>query len=168
MLEYGNSSINKDMEIFGEYSPELFYKTNTLLYKNIKEVSDKSKQFIFINAWNNYFEGAYLKPDERYGYGSINAFSKSIFNLPFRRSNYNLSNLMSKCLVAVHAHIFYEEIIYEIINKTNNMPVKFDLYITTDEEQKMEFIKNYTDKYSKARNVFITILENKGRDILPF
>lgn len=75
---------------------------------------------------------------------------------------------MNNCLVAIHAHIFYEDIINEITNKTNNIPVKFDLYITTDKEQKMEFIKNFTDKYSKARNVIITVLENKGRDILPF
>jgi hypothetical protein len=33
MLEYDNSSINKDKESFGEYSPELFYKMNKLLIK---------------------------------------------------------------------------------------------------------------------------------------
>jgi lipopolysaccharide biosynthesis protein len=75
---------------------------------------------------------------------------------------------MSNCLVAVHAHIFYEDLINEIINKTNNIPVKFDLYLTTDKEQKMKFIKNYTDIYSKANNAFIKVVENKGRDILPF
>ena len=168
MLEYDKSSINKDKESFGEYSPELFYKMNKLLIQNIKEDCDKSNRFIFINSWNNYFEGAYLEPDERYGYGSINALSKSIFDLPFSSSNYNLSNLKSNCLIAIHAHIFYEDLINEIINKTNNIPVKFDLYLTTDKEKKMEFIKNYTDIYSKANNAFIRIVENKGRDILPF
>ena len=168
MLEYDNSSINKNREKFGEYSPELFYKINKLLIKNIKEDCDKSNRLIFINAWNNYFEGAYLEPDERYGYGSLNALSKSIFDLPFRSWNYNLSNLMNNCLVAIHAHLFYEDIINEIINKTNNMPVKFDLYLTTDKNKKMEFIKNYTNIYSKANNVIISVLENKGRDILPF
>ena len=33
----------------------------------------------------------------------------------------------------------------EIINKTNNIPIKFDLYISTDTKQKMELIKNYGD-----------------------
>ena len=59
-----------------------------------------------INAWNNYFEGTYLEPDEKYGYGSINALSKSLFDLPFKNFNYNISNLIENFLVAVQAHIF--------------------------------------------------------------
>ena len=168
MLEYDNSAITKDKEVYGEYSPELFYKLNKLLIKNLKEFYEESNRIIFINSWNNYFEGTYLEPDERYGYGSLNALSKSLFDLPFRNQNYNLSNLMNNCLVAIHAHIFYEDILYEIINKTNNIPVKFDLYVSTNTQKKMEFIKNSTSIYSKANNVSIKLIENKGRDILPF
>ena len=168
MLEYDNSPINEDKINFGEYTPELFYKLNNLLIKNIREDYEENNRFIFINAWNNYFEGTYLEPDEKYGYGSLNALSKSLFDLPFKNYNYNLSNLMNNCLVAVQAHIFYEDILNEIINKTNNIPVKFDLYISTDTKQKMDFTKNYVDRYSKANDVSIIIIENKGRDVLPF
>ena len=72
------------------------------------------------------------------------------------------------CLVAVQAHIFYEDLINEIVNKTNNIPVKFDLYIINDNSQKIEYIQNYTNIFSKANNLFIQIFENKGSDILPF
>jgi len=168
MLEYDNSAISKDKIIFGEYSPELFYKINKLLIKNIKKYYEKSNRFIFINAWNNYFERTYLEPDRKYGYASINALSKSLFNLPFKNLNYNLSNLMNNCLVAVQAHIFYNDLINEIIYKTNNIPTKFDLYISTDTKQKMKFIQDYTDIHSKANKVYIKIIGNKGRDILPF
>ena len=167
MLEYDNSPITKNSMIYGEYSPELFFKINKLLIKKIKEEKEETNRFIFINAWNNYLEGTYLEPDERYGYGSINALSRALFNLPFINWNYNLSNLMTKCLVVVHAHIFYIDLLNEIINKTNNIPKKFDLYLSTDTIKKMEFIKNYTDIHSKANNVSIKIIENKGRDILP-
>ena len=139
-----------------------------MLIKNIKKNYEKSNRFIFINAWNNYYEGTYLEPDQKYGYGSINALSKSLFNLPFRKTKCNLSNLMNNCLLAVQAHIFYKDLINEIINKTNNIPVKFDLYISTDTKLKMKLIKKYTNIYSKANNVHIKIFENKGRDILPF
>ena len=169
MLEFDNSAIAQDKEIFGEYSPELFYKINKLLFKNIKEDNnEESNRFIFINAWNNYYEGTYLEPDERYGYGAINSLSKSLFNLPFKNQNYKLSTLINNCLVAVHAHIFYKDLLKEIVNKTNNIPIKYDLYISTDTKRKMKLIKNYVDIYSKANNVFIQIFENKGRDILPF
>jgi hypothetical protein len=43
-----------------------------MTYKNHK----KENKFIFIHAWNEWGEGSYLEPDERYGYGSINSFSK--------------------------------------------------------------------------------------------
>jgi len=121
-----------------------------------------------LNAWNNYYEGTYLEPDNKFGYGSINALSKALFNLPFRNSNYNLSNLMNNCLLAVQAHIFYIDLLNEIINKINNIPVKFDLYISTNTRKKVELIKTYTNKYSKANNVYVKFFENKGRDILPF
>ena len=32
----------------------------------------------------------------------------------------------------------------------------------------MEFIKNYSDIYTKANNIIIKIVKNKGRDIAPF
>ena len=75
---------------------------------------------------------------------------------------------MKNCLLAVQAHIFYIDLLNEIINKINNIPVKFDLYISTNTKQKVELIKTYTNKYSKANNVYVKFFENKGRDILPF
>ena len=68
----------------------------------------------------------------------------------------------------MQTHIFYIDLLNEIINKTNNIPIKFDLYISTNTKKKMEFIKNYTNIFSKANNISIKIFENKGRDILPF
>lgn len=131
-LEYDNSAIIQKKQIFDEYSPELFYKINKLLVKNIKKYYNISDRFIFINTWNNYYEGTYLELDERHMYGSINALSKSLFNLPFRNQKYSLSNLMNYCKVAVCAHIFYKDLLNEIIKKTNNISIKFDLYISTD------------------------------------
>ena len=65
-------------------------------------------------------------------------------------------------------HIYYEDLIEEIIDKTNNIPFKYDLYISTTSLMKKEIIEKNVKNYSKCRFYEIKIFENKGRDILPF
>jgi hypothetical protein len=49
MLEYDNSTTNKERTNFREYSPELFYKINKLIIQKIREDYEQSNRFIFIN-----------------------------------------------------------------------------------------------------------------------
>ena len=96
----------------------------------------------YINAWNNYKENSYLEPGEEYGYAYLNYFSKAIFNID-NNVIYDLTNLNDKCKIAVQAHIYYEDLIEDIINKTNNIPVKFDLYITVPFQSMYIFLEDY-------------------------
>ena len=170
LIEWDNSALSyiPEKKIFADYSPELFYIMNKLIVNWTKENYNKNNRFIFINAWNNYYEGTYLEPDSKYGYGSINALSKALFNLTYKNINYNLTNLNNSCKVAIQAHIYYTELLTEIINKTNNMPVMFDLYISTDTEDKKKNIKMYAEKHSRSNKFFINVFENKGKDVVPF
>ena len=127
-----------------------------------------NNKFIFINSWNNWNEGSYLEPDSKYGFANLNSLSKALFNLPLKEKNYYLSKILNVSNIAVHAHIFYEDLIEEIINKTNNIPVKYDLFISTNSLNKSLIIENYTKIYSKCNKLYIRIFENKGRDVLPF
>ena len=153
--------------IFGDYYPEYFYNMNKMILNWSKHFNNETDHLVFINAWNDYKKGAYLEPNPYYGYGSINSLSKALFNLNYTNYIYNLTNLINKNLVAVQVHIYYIDLINEIINKTNNIPVQFDLYITTNSVHKRNYIKKYLNKYSKADNYKIKIIENNGRDILP-
>ena len=165
IIEINNNNSKKN-KLKG-YSPEKFYLLNKIIIDWTNINYDKNNRFIFINSWNNYNEGNYLEPDEKYGYASINSFSKALFNIPYKDKNYNLDYLQNNCIVAIQAHVYYEELINEIINKTNNIPVKFDLFITTMSLQKKNIIEQYVKNYSNANKYEIRIVENKGRDILP-
>ena len=169
MLEpYNISNSNKKETIhFRGYSPEKFFFLNKLIINWTKQYHEKNDYYIFINAWNNMKEGFYLEPDEKYGYASINALSKAIFNLPYEKQTFNISNLEKICKVAVQAHIFYEDLIEEIINKTNNIPITFDLFISTTSFEMKNLIAEYVNNNSKANKFEITVLYNKGRDVLP-
>ena len=65
----------KRATIFRGASPEGFCKwlsklVDTMPQRNLPE------NFIFLNAWNEWSEGAYLEPDERYGYQYLEAVKK--------------------------------------------------------------------------------------------
>ena len=54
-------------------SPELFHKWLDHLCKYTKEVFKPQEQLVFINAWNEWAEGAHLEPDQKFGYGYLQA-----------------------------------------------------------------------------------------------
>lgn len=56
-----------------EISPELYKKWLIDCINWTKENNKKDEQFIFINAWNEWAEGAHLEPDQKYGYAYLQA-----------------------------------------------------------------------------------------------
>ena len=143
--------------------PEKFY----IIFKEYLNLCKSvNNSFILFNAWNNYKENSFLEPIEEFGYTYLNYFSKALFNIN-DEIIYDLSNLNNKCLIAVQMHLFYEDLIDYMVNKTNNIPIKFDLYITIISPGIYNDVKNFIKRYSKANNFEILIVENKGRDILP-
>lgn len=150
------------------YTPEKFYHLNRIIINWTIKHYKETNGIIFINSWNNYKEGNYLEPDEKYGSTNINCFSKALFNIPFKNINYTYLYLNNNYYIAIQVHIYYEDLIEEIIDKTNNIPFKYDLYISTTSLMKKEIIEKNVKNYSKCRFYEIKIFENKGRDILPF
>ena len=68
--------------------------------------------------------------------------------------------------VAAVAHIFYIELAEKMKNLMYNIPLPFDIYIsTTDENKKIALEKIFADfKFGK---VTVKVFENRGRDIAP-
>ena len=151
---------------FKDYSPEKFYILNNIIFKSQKENFSIYKGFIFIDSWNDYLNGNYLEFDEKFGYSSINAFSKSLLNLSYQSNNFTFIN-KDRTLIAIHLHIFYEDLLDRIINRLNLIPFKYDLFISTTSNEKKIYIENYLIN-SNQTNYNIKIFENKGRDIYPF
>ena len=65
---------NKANIIKGE-SSEKFYK---YFSKLIRLSRKQGKEYIYLTAWNEWGEGAYLEPDTRSGYGYLEALKKAI------------------------------------------------------------------------------------------
>ena len=165
ILKIPNNSIENNLN---DYTLEKYYILNNIIIDWTEKNLNKTNGLLFINSWNNYLEGNYLEPDEVYGYASINTFSKALFNIPFKKNRYQFFNFQNKCIIAVQVHIYYEDLMDEVINKTNNIPVKFDLFITIISKKHKLMIEDIIKKYSKANKYEIKLVENKGRDVLPF
>lgn len=52
-------------------TPDNYKQWLTDIIKFTKENYNDDEQFVFINAWNEWAEGAYLEPDRRYGYANL-------------------------------------------------------------------------------------------------
>ena len=151
--------------IFPDYSPEKFYFLNKIIVNSTQAKCNKDNQHILINDFSN------LLTTTSFGYANINYFSKSLFRLPLiwnNNKNLNLQKLEEGVSVLIQAHIYYTELLQEIINKTNNIPVPFDLYITTNNKEKKDFIEIYLKNQTKSNKFEILITKNKGRDVIPF
>ena len=149
--------------IYGDYTLEKFYLFNQGIIKWTQERYNKDNQFIFIDNFN------FLEKDSISGYANINTFSKALYEIPLiDRSKFNLINLQRNALVFVQAHVFYIDLLPDIVTKSNNFPVPFDLYITTNTKEKKNFIEDYLKRNSIANKYEVLFIENKGRDIIPF
>lgn len=133
------------------------------LKANVEEAEkafEMEERFVFINAWNEWGEGTYLEPDEKYGYAAINTTSRAILKRNFWMP------MEIKPVLAVQAHIFHVDLFDEIIEYTNRISEPFDFYITTDSCQKAELIRKNV-KSSKSVHYYITVMDNRGRDVMP-
>ncbi|WP_269931498.1 glycoside hydrolase family 99-like domain-containing protein [Aminobacter sp. HY435] len=66
-----------DGHIFHGATPELFGKWLTYSIECAAKHSE-GQRFVFINAWNEWAEGAYLEPDAKYGYAWLQAIRDSL------------------------------------------------------------------------------------------
>lgn len=86
-VDWDNASrYKKRATIFRGASPEKFKKWLGILIASMSE-RKLPENFIFLNAWNEWSEGAYLEPDERFGYQYLEALSSALSNSNLTKLN---------------------------------------------------------------------------------
>lgn len=68
--------------------------------------------------------------------------------------------------LAVCAHVYYLDMLPELLDRASNIPVPFDLIATTDTETKAKKIRDIAKAYKNIARVEVRLMEqNRGRDI---
>ncbi len=69
--------------------------------------------------------------------------------------------------IAIHLHLYYTDLLTEFISYFSNMPCKFDLYISCQENADIAAIKTVLKELKLAQVVDVRPLKNRGRDLAP-
>lgn len=73
-VDWDNTPRNKHGVMYQGFSIEKFEK---YMGRLVSRAKDERKPMIFINAWNEWGEGAFLEPDEKFGYKKLEAIKKA-------------------------------------------------------------------------------------------
>lgn len=176
MMAWDNAARRKNAWFtYYAFSLKSFYKWVVAIAKDARERFSEEERFVFINAWNEWGEGTYLDPDEKYGYANINTVTKALYNIPLKNDlkivnktdNAEKADNFNK-KIAIQVHMYYLETLNETIQNMNYMPYEFDCYVSTDTSEKKEIIEKKLEQDCKCRKYVVQIFENRGRDVAPF
>lgn len=109
---------------------------------------------VFINAWNEWAEGAVLEPDTRHGYAWLDAVRKSL--------NPTRPAPARPCAVI---HVWYPELLEEIVSALRATGISFRTILTVPGEREEAVRKEVARLGVDAE---LVVSPNRGRDILPF
>lgn len=166
MLSWDNTARrNLSASIFADFSVTRYTQW---LASNIERAAkdparNDSERLIFINAWNEWAEGTHLEPDQKHGYGYLEA-TRSVV------SNYSKT---AECFMrpvvpdtttnrfAIVAHLHYSDTwpeLRDVIAKLNNV----DFYFTVTNVVLAQTIA------ADMPSAIVELVDNRGRDVRPF
>lgn len=142
------------------------------LQETVLRTGSRDERLVFVNAWNEWAEGAHLEPDEKYGFGFLEATRMALCRC-------DLSSPGTKCAidplngspesgagrVAIIIHAFYLDVFQELVEKIKMISGDYKLFVTTPHAHK-EQIQALLAGASFPCHVLG--VENRGRDVLPF
>lgn len=128
----------------------------------------QNERFVFVNAWNEWAEGAHLEPDRKFGYGFLNATRRALrqvseLEIGTRNGLINVNKISRRNDTAVILHVYYQDLFAEISEYLKNIK-GFDLYVSLPQS-----LQGFEDEIWKSHpEARILKIPNRGRDIFPF
>lgn len=141
----------------------------------VNAISDATQHFgeqglLFVNAWNEWAEGAHLEPCQRYGYAYLEAFRQARVRAGVALHRMvDVRNEPDPLRVAIVIHAFYPDLLPEMFDLLQRVPElgRAKVVITTPYDRLSDCARR-AEAYQAHIDPLVIGVENRGRDILPF
>lgn len=168
MLSWDNTARKKkNGHIFTEFS---VVRYSQWLSFNAERVTKDSRlsadeKLIFINAWNEWAEGTHLEPDQKHGYGYLEATRSVMKNYEIEGTAFQQPKLPASAgsEIALIVHLHYEDTWLDLRDAMNRIAGrKPDIFVTVTSLPLARLVN------ADFPDAFIELVDNRGRDIRPF
>jgi len=155
--------------VFHGSTPALFYEWLTHSIARAKRNAE-DERIVFINAWNEWSEGAYLEPDQWLGYGYLAACAAAVTDdvkvdsrvaALFKRQR---ESFKANHRRAVAIHLYYEDLATWFAERVADFG-GVDVYVTVPGTIDWDAAQAVRESFGHA---YILEVDNRGRDIRPF
>ena len=126
--------------------------------------------FVFVNAWNEWAEGAHLEPDRRFGYGNLHVSATTLQKfMPLKPELEGIiaasqENYEKSSNVAIVLHLFYDDLYDELSPYLRNV-AQTDLFVSVSADVDLATLNQLRSDFP---NAYLVCYPNRGRDVLPF
>ena len=128
------------------------------------------ERLLFINAWNEWGEGAHLEPDRRFGYAYLNA-TANVLSQTYHDSEVDAyikshnERYQKKSHSAVVLHLYYEDLFPELFQKYFAGMTGADFFISVRFNAPLSLLREVS---AAIPNCYFVKTDHRGRDMLPF
>lgn len=156
---------------FHNADPESYLRWLSGALKHAETKHPKGQGLAFVNAWNEWGEGAYLEPDRWFGHGYLHATRAALSAyLPRLTDAHPLvaeaqASFVKRADAVTLLHLFYPELIDWFAQRLVATTGVLDLMITVPEAWSEADLARVRAAFPDAH---LAIAENRGRDIRPF
>ena len=152
-----NKKFNRKTGIIYNILQKIYYSIPLKFRKTIRNFSFSRLSFIF-KGLQNYKNWQYSQEE-------------SHINFLYQENLLNISEVepITKLVgsIAIHIHIFYDDLAHEFVKYLENMPFYYDLYVSVSNNENLDKYKNIFVELPFCIKVEIRRVANRGRDIAP-
>ncbi|MDP8917077.1 MAG: glycoside hydrolase family 99-like domain-containing protein, partial [Pseudomonadota bacterium] len=155
---------------FHNATPEPYWRWLRAALDASRRLAPADERLVFINAWNEWAEGAYLEPDRWFGHGFLQAKRAALEAGAVRiRPDHPLllesqRNFRRRADAVVLLHLFYPELTGWFAERLAGR-TDLDLVVTVPDLWSEDRLETVSAAFPGAR---LLALENRGRDVVPF